>query len=111
MEINRNLEGFVLENLTSFFFRSNPNSHSVSHDRSPIKKDVNSIWIDVRAGIAQSTQDPSPVGIFSEESGLNQWRMGNRIGRLFGLFLVSGSPDQDFNEFRRPLSIFDHTFS
>src|SRR4030042_3755019 len=98
MEINSDFEGFLFENLTGFFFHPATCSHASFHDWSLIKKDVNSIWIDLHTGIAQGAKNSSPIGILTKESGFHQWRMGNRIGSLFGIFFVPCSLDQDFDE-------------
>src|SRR4030043_577494 len=111
MEIYDDLEGFLFDNLPCFFFQFRPYSHAFFHDRSLIKKDVNSIWINLHTGAPQRAENSPPMGILTEESGLHQWRMGNRISSLFGIVFVSCTPDQDFDEFRRPLSILHQTFS
>ena len=110
MEVNDDLEGFLFDNLASFFFQSSVYSHPVFYDRSFVKKDIDSIWIDLGAGMTQGAKDSSPINVFSEESCFHKRRMGNRLSSLLGIFLVSRPLNQDFNQFGCPLPVLHQTF-
>ena len=90
MEVNNDLKGFVLKDLTGPLLQSSPNSDPSLHDRDLIKEDVHSIRMNLCTRIPQGAKDPPPVGIPSKKGGFDQRRMGDRIGRFLGIFRVVG---------------------
>jgi hypothetical protein len=94
MEINGDLESSLLENPARFLFRLRTHPHPFFYNGSPIKKNIDPIWIDGHPRMTQSAKNSSPVGILSEESRFHQRRMSNRIGSLSGILIVLNTADQ-----------------
>ena len=90
MEVNNDLEGFVLKDPAGPLLQSSPNSYPSLHDGDLIKEDVHSIRINLCTRIPQGTKDPSPVGIPSKKGGFDQRGMGDRIGSFLCIFRVVG---------------------